>query len=46
MRFAQKVSSRVVFMDRGSIAEIGPAKRLFARPSTARLKQFLRNAHV
>jgi polar amino acid transport system ATP-binding protein len=46
MRFAQKVSSRVVFMDRGSIAEIGPAKRLFEKPSTERLKQFLRNAHV
>jgi len=46
MTFAKRVSTRVVFMDHGRIAESGPPKQIFAKPATARLRQFLRNAHV
>jgi polar amino acid transport system ATP-binding protein len=46
MAFAKRVSTRVVFMDHGRIAESGPPKQIFGKPATARLKQFLRNAHV
>ena len=46
MTFAKRVSTRVVFMDHGRIAESGPPKQIFGKPATARLKQFLRNAHV
>jgi polar amino acid transport system ATP-binding protein len=41
MRFARDVSDRVVFMDGGRIAEQGPPQRLFGRPETARLREFL-----
>jgi polar amino acid transport system ATP-binding protein len=43
MRFARQVSSRVVFMDGGLIAEEGSAEDVFARPKTARLATFLRS---
>ena len=46
MTFAKRVSTRVVFMDHGRIAESGPPKQIFGKPATPRLKQFLRNAHV
>ncbi|MBP2297732.1 amino acid ABC transporter ATP-binding protein [Azospirillum picis] len=42
MRFAQKVADRVVFMDQGAIAEVGPPDRLFNSPSSDRLALFLR----
>ena len=42
MRFAQKVADRVVFMDQGAIAEVGPPDRLFNAPSSERLALFLR----
>ncbi len=41
MRFARDVSSRVVFMDGGRIAEQGKPAELFSDPKTARLKEFL-----
>jgi polar amino acid transport system ATP-binding protein len=46
MAFAKRVSTRIVFMDHGRIAESGPAKQIFTNPATPRLRQFLRNAHV
>jgi polar amino acid transport system ATP-binding protein len=45
MRFARQVSSRVVFMDGGLIAEEGPPEEVFARPRTERLRTFLRSVH-
>jgi len=41
MGFAQKVADRVVFMDQGRIAEVGPPARLFNAPSSERLAAFL-----
>jgi polar amino acid transport system ATP-binding protein len=46
MRFARDISSRVVFMDNGEIAEQGLAKLLFSQPQTQRLREFLRNTGV
>jgi polar amino acid transport system ATP-binding protein len=46
MRFARDISSRVVFMDNGEIAEQGLAKPLFSQPQTQRLREFLRNTGV
>ncbi len=42
MGFAQKVADRVVFMDEGAIAEVGPPDQLFNSPSSERLALFLR----
>ncbi len=41
MGFAQKVADRVVFMDQGRIAEVGPPTRLFNAPTSERLAAFL-----
>ncbi|WP_099204244.1 amino acid ABC transporter ATP-binding protein [Scatolibacter rhodanostii] len=41
MRFARDVSSRVIFMDDGIIAEEGTPESLFSEPKTERLKTFL-----
>jgi len=41
MRFARKVSDRVVFMHAGRIHEIGPPEQIFGSPGTPELKQFL-----
>jgi polar amino acid transport system ATP-binding protein len=46
MAFAKRVSTRIVFMDHGRIAESGSPKQIFGKPATPRLRQFLRNAHV
>ncbi len=46
MRFAREVSHRIVFMDNGRIAEQGAPNDLLGRPSSARLKEFLGNAHL
>jgi ABC-type polar amino acid transport system ATPase subunit len=35
------VSDRVLFMDRGVIAEEGPARQLLSDPQTPRLRSFL-----
>jgi polar amino acid transport system ATP-binding protein len=41
MEFAREVSSKVVFLHQGSIAEEGPPKRVFSTPSSEPLKKFL-----
>lgn len=41
MKFARDVCSRVVFMHRGKVHEIGPPAQVFADPKTPELKQFL-----
>ena len=43
MRFSRQVSTRVVFMDGGSIVEQGAPATLFGEPRTPRLKDFLAN---
>ena len=41
MEFAREVSSKVVFLHQGSIAEEGPPKKVFSTPSSEPLKKFL-----
>ena len=42
MSFAQKVASRVAFMDQGQILEIGSADQVFKHPQSDRLQTFLK----
>ncbi|NLY44971.1 MAG: amino acid ABC transporter ATP-binding protein [Tissierella sp.] len=42
MEFARDVSDRVVFMDKGVIAEEGPPEQIFNNPKEERTKEFLR----
>ena len=42
MAFAKDVSSRVVFMDKGVIAEQGTPKDIFENPKEERTKEFLK----
>ncbi|MDQ0271864.1 amino acid ABC transporter ATP-binding protein [Cytobacillus purgationiresistens] len=42
MEFAKEVSDRVVFMDKGVIAEEGPPERIFNEPTQERTKEFLK----
>ncbi|MBI5256825.1 MAG: amino acid ABC transporter ATP-binding protein [Burkholderiales bacterium] len=44
--FAREVADRVVFMEAGRIVEQGPAARVFAAPSTERLRAFLARVGV
>jgi polar amino acid transport system ATP-binding protein len=44
MKFAYEVSSRIVFMHQGRIAEEGAPKELFNNPRTERLAEFLKNS--
>lgn len=41
MQFAKDVSDRVIFMDKGVIAEQGTPKQIFENPQQERTKQFL-----
>ena len=41
MEFARDVSDRVIFMDKGVIAEEGTAEQIFTNPQKARTKEFL-----
>jgi putative lysine transport system ATP-binding protein len=41
MEFAREVSDRVIFMDKGVIAEQGPPAQLFENPKEARTREFL-----
>ncbi|WP_320128249.1 amino acid ABC transporter ATP-binding protein [uncultured Sphaerochaeta sp.] len=41
MSFAREISSHVVFMDEGKIAEEGPPEQIFANPTNLRTKEFL-----
>ena len=40
MAFVREVSSRVVFMDKGSVVEAGPPEQIFDDPKTNRLRDF------
>ena len=42
MGFAQEVSNRVVFMDKGVIAEEGTPEQIFNQPTQDRTREFLR----
>jgi polar amino acid transport system ATP-binding protein len=44
MRFARDVSDRVVFMESGRIAEVGPPAEIFGSPRSSRLAEFLRSS--
>ena len=46
MRFARDVSHRVVFMEKGQIAEQGPPSEIFGAPKSARLAEFLGGARI
>jgi polar amino acid transport system ATP-binding protein len=41
MGFAREAADRVVFMDQGRVAEVGPSQQMLTEPGTERLKQFL-----
>jgi ABC-type histidine transport system ATPase subunit len=41
MGFAKEVSSRVLFMDGGVIAESGPPQQIFGNPQNPRTQLFL-----
>ena len=41
MQFAREVSDRVIFMDKGVIAEQGSTEQLFEHPQQERTQQFL-----
>ncbi len=41
MAFARDVSSRVIFMDKGTIAEDGPPAQVFENPKEERTREFL-----
>ena len=42
MGFARDVSSRIIFMDQGYIAEDAPPEELFTNPKNPRTKEFLK----
>jgi general L-amino acid transport system ATP-binding protein len=41
LNFARRLADRVIFLDAGEIAEIGPPAQLFAAPRSAKLRAFL-----
>ena len=41
MEFARDVSSRVIFMDKGSLLSKGDPKEIFSNPKEERTKEFL-----
>jgi ABC-type histidine transport system ATPase subunit len=43
MRFARDVCNRVVFLDKGTIADIGPPSHIFGATANARTQEFVRN---
>ncbi|MGX7348544.1 amino acid ABC transporter ATP-binding protein [Aerococcus vaginalis] len=45
MAFAEAVSDRVIFMDKGVIAEVGTPEQVFEHPEHARTKEFLSRYH-
>lgn len=46
MAFAAEVADRVIFIDRGVIAEEGPPEKVMRKPDSARLKNFLARFHA
>lgn len=43
MRFAREVCNRVVFLDKGAIADAGPPAHIFGATANARTQEFVRN---
>ena len=43
MEFARNVSSRVMFMEGGSVIETGPSRAFFENPQEARSREFIRS---
>ena len=43
LSFAENVSTRVIFMENGSIVEQGPSKEFFANPREQRTREFIKN---
>jgi ABC-type polar amino acid transport system ATPase subunit len=41
MGFARRVANRIVFMDGGSIVEIGEPEKFYTAPQSQRAQQFL-----
>jgi ABC-type polar amino acid transport system ATPase subunit len=41
MGFARQIADTMVFMDRGSIVDTGPAQTFFANPGNSRSRAFL-----
>jgi len=41
MGFAKQVADRVIFMDDGTILEVGPPEHFFENPTHERTKEFL-----
>lgn len=46
MSFARNVSDKIVFMDKGIMAETGTPEEVLSNPKTQRLKDFLSNAKI
>lgn len=46
MQFAKNVSDKILFMDKGVIAESGKPDEIFSNPKSARLKEFLSNTNI
>lgn len=46
MGFANKVATRVMFMDGGNVVEQGPPKEFFSAPKHERLKDFLEKVNI
>lgn len=46
MLFAKNISDRVIFMDKGVIAEQGTSEEIFTNPKSERLKEFLSNTNI
>ena len=46
MQFAHDVSTRVVFMDKGVIAEEGTPQEIFENPKQERTKEFLKRYRI
>ena len=46
MQFAYDVSSKVIFMHEGRIAEEGPPENIFKNPKSRRLSEFLKNSKI
>lgn len=46
MLFAKNVSDKVIFMDKGYIAEWGNPEEVFGSPKTERLREFLQNTKL
>lgn len=41
MQFAREVAHRVIFLDKGQVAEVGPARQVLTYPKSDRLRAFL-----